>query len=239
MAGRPTPRTTTGEDIIGYQYAALLDLDGVIIDTRAATSEALRVIATDALGRSVDSAALDQYVALAPVDALVALGVQNARRIYEERFDRALADAVGQLRIFEAVVAGMIELSDDNVGLGIITAQAHSRLPFLLPPVVANLVNVVIAHEDAPPKPAPDGVLTACSRLGVHPTRALFLGDTVNDIAAGRSAGVLTVGAGWGFVGSDTLRRAGANVVLIEPHQVGVNLLRHLDGRQVPEQITD
>ncbi|MGH3856218.1 MAG: HAD family hydrolase, partial [Pseudonocardiaceae bacterium] len=178
-----------------------MDLDGVIIDTRAATSEALRAIATDALGRPVDSAALDQCVALAPVDALVALGVPGARRIYEELFDRALADAVGQLRIFEAVVAGMIELSDDNVGLGIITAQGNSRLPFLLPPVVADLVDVVIAHEDAPPKPAPDGVLTGCARLGVQPAHALFLGDTVNDIAAGRSAGVLTVGAGWGFVG--------------------------------------
>lgn len=160
----------------------------------------------------------------------MALGVQGARTIYEERFDRALAAAVGQLRIFEAVVAGMIELSDEDVGLGIITAQAHSRLPFLLPPVVGNLVDVVIAHEDAPPKPAPDGVLTACAQLGVQPAQALFLGDTVNDIAAGRSAEVRTVGAGWGYVGPDTLRRAGADVVLAEPHKVGVSLLAYLNG---------
>ncbi|MGH3774259.1 MAG: HAD family hydrolase [Pseudonocardiaceae bacterium] len=213
-----------------FEYGVLLDLDGVIIDTRTATSEALRVLATAALGCPVESAALDQYVALAPVDALVALGVRDARRIYEECFDRALADAVGQLRIFEAVVAGMIELSGEGVGLGIITAQAHSRLQFLLPPVVADLVDVVIAHEDAPPKPAPDGVLAACARLGAQPAQALFLGDTVNDIAAGRSAGVRTVGAGWGFVGSDALRHAGADVVLAEPHQVGVSLLVHLDG---------
>jgi len=187
---------------VGFECAALLDLDGVIIDTRTATANALRALATAALGRSVESTALDQHVALAPVDALVALGVQDARRIYEEHFDRALADAVGQLRIFEAVVAGMIELSGEGVGLSIITAQAHSRLPFLLPPVVADLVDVVIAHEDAPPKPAPDGVLAACAQLGVQPVRALFLGDTANDIAAGHSAGVLTVGAGWlGVIG--------------------------------------
>ncbi|MGH3565231.1 MAG: HAD family hydrolase [Pseudonocardia sp.] len=224
---------------MGFEHAALLDLDGVIIDTRSATSEALRVLATAALGRPVKSTALDQYVALAPVDALVALGVQDARRIYEQRFDRALADAVGQLRIFEAVVAGMTELSDEGVGLGIITAQARSRLPFLLPPMVADLVDVVIAHEDAPPKPAPDGVLAACAQLGVQPTQALFLGDTANDITAGRSAGVLTVGAGWGFTGPDTLQRAGADIVLTEPHQVGVSLLTHLDGQRVPEPITD
>lgn len=112
---------------MGYQYAALLDLDGVIIDTRTATAEALRALATAALGRPVDSVVLVRCVALAPVDALVILGVHGARRIYNEHFDRALADAVGQLQVFQSVVAGMIELSDKDVGLGIITAQSRSR----------------------------------------------------------------------------------------------------------------
>ncbi|MGH3694446.1 MAG: HAD family hydrolase [Pseudonocardiaceae bacterium] len=122
--------------------------------------------------------------------------------------------------------------------LGIITAQARRRLPFLLPPVAADLVDVVVAHEDAAPKPAPDGVLCALARLGVSAARGLFIGDTANDIAAGRSAGVRVVGAGWGFVGPDTLRRAGADVVLTEPDQVGVGLLTHFDGRRAPGPVT-
>lgn len=88
----------------------------------------------------------------------------------------------------------------------------------------------MIAHEDALPKPEPDGVLAACSQLGVQPKQAFFFGDTVNDIAAGRFAGVHTVGAGWGFAGPGTLQRAGADLVLAEPHQVGISLLAHLNG---------
>jgi phosphoglycolate phosphatase-like HAD superfamily hydrolase len=122
--------------------------------------------------------------------------------------------------------------------LGIITAQAHRRVPFLLPPLVADLVHVVVAHEDAAPKPAPDGVLYALDRLGVSAAWAMFVGDTANDMAAGRSAGVRTVGVGWGFVGPDTLRRAGADVVLTEPGQVGLGLLTHLDGRRAPNPVT-
>lgn len=212
-----------------YKYAALFDLDGVVIDTRRATCEALRVLATAALDRPVASTAVDQCAALAPVDALIALGVQNARRIYEECFDRELSDAVGQLRIFQPVIDGMVELSERGVGLGIVTAQEHRRLPFLLPPTIADLVDVVIAHKDAAPKPAPDGVLAALDQLGVSAARAMFIGDTANDIAAGRSAGVLTVGAGWGYVDPDTLRHARADVILTGPHQVGVGLLAHVD----------
>jgi beta-phosphoglucomutase-like phosphatase (HAD superfamily) len=80
---------------VSDKYAVLFDLDGVIIDTRSATCEALKVLAIAALNRPVDSTALDQCPALAPVDALITLGVQDARRIYEEGFDRALYEAVG------------------------------------------------------------------------------------------------------------------------------------------------
>lgn len=222
-----------------YEYAVLFDLDGVIIDTRRATSEALRVLAIAALDRPVDSAALEQCAPLAPVDGLIVLGVEDACRIYEESFDRALSDAVGQVRVFQPVIEGMAALSERGVGLGIVTAQAHRRLPFLLPSVITDLVDVVVAHEDAAPKPAPDGVLIALDRLGVSAVRAMFVGDTANDMAAGRSAGVLAVGAGWGFVGPSMLRLAGADVVLNEPNQVGIGLLAHLDGQRVPDPVTD
>ncbi len=221
-----------------HEYAVLFDLDGVIIDTRRATSEALRVLATAELDRPVDSAALDQYAPLAPVDGLIALGVQDACRIYEERFDRALSDAVGQVQVFQPVIEGMAALSERGVGLGIVTAQAHRRLSFLLPPVVANLVDVVIAHEDAAPKPAPDGILSALDQLGVSAAHALFIGDTANDIAAGRSAGVCPIGVAWGFVEPSTLRHAGADDILTKPQQVGIGLLTYVHGRGVAESVT-
>lgn len=164
---------------------------------------------------------------------------QDACRIYEEHFDRALSEALGTLRVFQPVIDGMAELSEHGVGLGIITAQAHRRLPFLLPAVVADLVDVVVAHEDAAPKPAPDGILCALDRLGVSAPGAMFIGDTANDMAAGRAAGVRTIGAGWGFIGPDMLRHSGADVVLTEPDQVGIGLLAHIDTQRELNPVTD
>ncbi|MGA9310283.1 MAG: hypothetical protein WBV74_07915 [Pseudonocardiaceae bacterium] len=64
-----------------------------------------------------------------------------------------------------------------------------------------------------------------------------FVGDTANNMAADRSAGVLAVGAGWGFVGRRVLELAEADVVLIDPSQVGIGLLAHLDGQRVADPV--
>lgn len=213
-------------------YAALFDLDGVIIDTRAATQEALRTLAA-AAAEAVDPAVLGACVMLPPVDALRSLGVTEAPKVYRDHFDSALALAVGELRVFGPVVSGIAALAEAGIGIGIVTAQARSRLRYLLPPAVSKLVDIVIAHEDAPAKPAPDGVLAACAYLGVPVERALFVGDTPTDIKAGQAAGVSTVGAGWGFGGEAILRQAGVDVLLATPDQVGPQMFQHLKGRPI------
>jgi len=214
-----------------FTKVALFDLDGVVLDTRAATALALGTVAETALGHPVEADRLTYAATMPPVDALAWLGVRDAPSVYAAHFDSALSLAVDRVRPFEGVVAGMVQLAANGVGLGIVTAQARRRLDYLLPPTVSLLANVIITHEDAPPKPAPDPVVAACRRLGVFPDRALFIGDTATDIAAGRSAGVLTVGAGWGFAGADALRRAGAEVILEHPHQVGIGLMGMLPTR--------
>lgn len=47
-------------------------------------------------------------------------------------------------------------------------------------------------------KPDPAPVLMALDRLGARPDRAMFVGDSLHDMHAGRAAGVATVAALWG-----------------------------------------
>jgi len=55
--------------------------------------------------------------------------------------------------------------------------------------------DVVIAMEDVKHrKPAPDSVLKACRLLKVKPQNAIFIGDTIIDMTAGKRAGCVTVG---------------------------------------------
>jgi HAD superfamily hydrolase (TIGR01509 family) len=213
---------------VSFACAVLFDLDGVLIDTREATAAALAALAAQPLGRAVDPA---EHVGLRPADALSALGVPRAARVYDAGFDAALGFALGQLRPFQAAVRGMVALAElRTVGLGVVTSQARRRLPALLPAVVADLADVVVASDDVTfGKPDPGGLLIALDALGVAPEYAMFVGDTPVDLTAAWRAGVLAVGAGWGYTGARTLEQAGAEVLLTDPAQVGPGLLAHLD----------
>lgn len=48
-------------------------------------------------------------------------------------------------------------------------------------------------------KPSPEPVLQMLRNLGVAEAEAAIVGDSINDIAAGRGAGIVTVGCGYGY----------------------------------------
>ncbi|NDV26784.1 HAD family hydrolase [Desulfovibrio sp. JC010] len=72
-------------------------------------------------------------------------------------------------------------------------------------------------RNDVPLKPEPDAALDLAEKMGVSPHQTLFVGDTDVDIRTGVNAGMISVGAGWGFRGEKELVQAGANIVLDTP----------------------
>jgi phosphoglycolate phosphatase len=69
---------------------------------------------------------------------------------------------------------------------------------------------VVIGGGEAPSKPDPAGVRTILERVGARPQDAVFVGDSLVDLATARNAGVAFVGVGWGLVPRAELAQAGA-----------------------------
>lgn len=58
-------------------------------------------------------------------------------------------------------------------------------------------------------KPSPEPVLAVLREYGVEAARSLMVGDSINDIASGGGAGVVTVGCSYGYGDSEEL--VGAN----------------------------
>jgi len=54
-------------------------------------------------------------------------------------------------------------------------------------------ITILICREDAPYKPDPAPLLTACRRLSVAPAHALMIGDGRHDIEAGHAAQIPTI----------------------------------------------
>jgi len=62
-----------------------------------------------------------------------------------------------------------------------------------------DTVDVVIGADDVKePKPHPEPVHSALKALGATPEEAVFVGDSVHDMASGRAAGVATAAVLWG-----------------------------------------
>lgn len=63
-------------------------------------------------------------------------------------------------------------------------------------------------------KPAPEAIDTILRGLNIPQKKAVFIGDSMIDIAAGKEAGIATIGAAYGFRGRKELEDAGADVII-------------------------
>lgn len=209
------------------RQAALFDLDGVLLDSGPAVRTALAAVATCATGHRTTPADLPPGALRRPrAEVLTLLGVSDPDDACSRWWDGALAAALPTA--FAGVLTGLLALRDVNVALGVVTLQDRERLPWYVPPALTDLLDVVITRQDAPAKPAPDGLHAALARVGVRPEQAIFVGDSPGDMTAARAAGVLALGATWGWHPPAALHTAGARHLLPDPTRIGPSLLPHL-----------
>lgn len=121
----------------------------------------------------------------------------------ETERDRALAalerfelEAAARSRRNEGAEELVESLRDHGLVLGVLTRNGRAAVERALANFtrvrLTDFAAVVTRDDPAAPKPAPDGVLLACARMGVAPERTLLVGDYVLDAEAGRRAGAVT-----------------------------------------------
>lgn len=96
-------------------------------------------------------------------------------------------------------VAFLEQALDRGVLVAVVTNNAPGVVPLVLEPArtgLSLLLDVYGRSEDRVDdlKPAPDLLLTALADAGTDARDALFLGDSVTDVEAGRAAGVRVLG---------------------------------------------
>lgn len=76
------------------------------------------------------------------------------------------------------------------------------------------------AREGVPRKPHPRGALEISELLHVNPNDCYYLGDTMIDMKTANSAGMIAIGALWGFREENELREHGAKYLVQTPSEV-------------------
>ena len=177
----------------------LFDMDGVLADVRASYRQA--IVATCAtFGAEVNAAEVtadkrrpesnDDFAVTRRMlaDRGVDVAIEDVSREFQRRYDAGLWAE-------EALLAqpAFLERLRGRYRLGIVTGRPRGDAErFLEMMGIGDLFEVVVCREDAALKPDPAPVRLALQRLGGG--SAWMFGDTVDDIAAARAAGVLPIG---------------------------------------------
>jgi HAD superfamily hydrolase (TIGR01509 family) len=177
--------------------AVLLDLDGVIVDSKAAWHATLNAIrrahGLPDIGEAEFETCWGQSVAddARRFFAGVYTGEELSRR-YDEEFCRRASDA----RPIDGIGALLDHLLARRVPFAVATNATRATAGRLLDGAgLRKRLPIVVTADDVPrPKPAPDVLLEACRRLGAEPSRAVLVGDTEIDLRAAGAAGVLAIG---------------------------------------------
>lgn len=205
--------------------AVLFDLDGTLTNT-------LQDIA-DAMNRALSLHALPEW----PVDAYRTLVGDGAKVLAQ----RAVRDRQELAQSVQAEYQAYYERHN------LVASKPYDGVPEMLHALQAAGLKLavfsnkpdadtrhVVAHffpdirwtavrgqvEGVPVKPDPAGALLVADALGVPPADILYLGDTSTDMRCAVSAGMLPVGALWGFRDEEELRQSGAKHIVAHPSQV-------------------
>ena len=76
------------------------------------------------------------------------------------------------------------------------------------------------ARENIPRKPNPQGAIDIAESLHVNPQECYYLGDTSTDMLTANRAGMIAIGALWGFRDEAELVENGAKYIVKEPSEL-------------------
>lgn len=188
--------------------AVLFDLDGTLVDTApdfAAVLNAMlqkrgrSALPYDTIRRSVSQGAR----------AVVALGfgelgieTPEFEAIRQEFLSGYREHLAVETRLFEGMEPMLAAIEASGRPWGIVTNKpSHFTLPLLEQLQLDRRCAVAICPDMVTrSKPDPEPMFKACAALGVAAARAVYVGDHLRDIQAGRNAGMPTIAAGWGYI---------------------------------------
>ena len=205
----------------------LFDLDGTLVDTAADLGEAANHVRGTLGMAPLPLPDYRQHASAGSRGLLrTALGITHEHPDFPAHRERFLAHYRDNLsrhsRLFEGVPQMLAELERRGVRWGIVTNKPKIYTDALLRDLQLQLRAAVVisADEAARPKPAPDPLLLACSRLQLGPVSCVYVGDDKRDTDAARAAGMRFIAVSWGYEGEHPIASWNADATIHAPREL-------------------
>ena len=217
--------------------AVIFDIDGVLVDDSSSYRLTIQKTAQHFLGREISLSEIQEYKNKGGynddwdlTEAIVkSEGKETTREKIVEKFQEYyLGEDFNGLIQSETwlLEEGILDRLGRDYKLGIVTGRPRQEAEYVLRRFKADrYFDVIVAMEDTPAgkgKPDPLGLTMAMEKLGV--ARAVYVGDTIDDVKAAKAAGIAAIGvAGTSGVPGEQkklLERCGARWVLDSANEV-------------------
>lgn len=191
--------------------AVLFDLDGTLIDSApdlGAAADKMR------LDRGLPSLPQALYRPMAGAGARgmlgVAFGITPEHPQYVEMREEFFVNyehcMTQRTYAFNGIAELIAQLLDRGLAWGVVTNKAtRFTKPLTQRMDLFATARAVVAGDTTPhAKPHPAPLLEAARLLSLEPCHCVYVGDDERDVAAGRAAGMRTVAASYGYLGSQS-----------------------------------
>jgi phosphoglycolate phosphatase len=205
--------------------AVLFDLDGTLADTAGDLGGALNQLRAEHGLLPLPLDVLRPY-ASAGARGLIGIGLnvqppqaefEPLRQRFLALYERCLADTT---HLFDGVMPLLNQLEAQGCRWGVVTNKPHRfTLPVMQALGLLDRAAVIISGDStAHAKPHPLPLLTACEQMAADPAYTLYVGDDLRDIQAAQAAGMPSVAAAWGYLGTThDIAQWGADVICHAP----------------------
>ena len=181
----------------------LFDLDGTLVDTRAAVMECYtRVFRTrlESAFPPPDFPIADLF-AMRPAEVFAIVAPDRTEELFTAYRD-TYPLCTDQVKVFAGIRDMILDLVEQGRSLSVVTNKGLERT--LIDLAVANIEPslfkaIVTAEDTVDRKPHPAPILLGLQRAGARPEDAVYVGDGPQDIIAARAAGLEVVAVTYGF----------------------------------------
>ena len=184
--------------------AILFDMDGTVIDSLPERSLAeIRAFVGNGASRLIHLA-VPAGTAEETTEAVL--------RWYLPWYDAHCRDTT---KPYEGILPLLDELRAHALKLAVISNKPDAAVKLIAEDFFAGRLDLAVGETaQVRRKPWPDMIEVSAQRLGLSPSRCLYVGDSEVDVLTARSAGIDCASVSWGYRSRDELRAAGAAVIL-------------------------
>ena len=185
----------------------VFDLDGTLVDSLSTTFDAFNHAIVQSGGKTHTPAEIMAHFGTGEGQIFAKiLGQEKAESAYalscsymDENMKRVpLHSGVGEL---------LEKLKSENIPISIFTGRSWVTTKMILAHhgLLDRFITVVANDHVSQPKPSPEGLRLALSRMKLLPEEVFFVGDSPVDIMAGKTAGSPSIAALWDLIAQKPL----------------------------------